>query len=82
MLIGVPRETAAGETRVAATPETAKKLKAQGHTMRVESGAGVAASVTDEAYAAVGRRDRRPRRRLRLRPGAQGARAERRRARA
>ena len=32
MLIGVPRETAAGETRVAATPETVKKLKAQGHT--------------------------------------------------
>ena len=28
MLIGVPRETAAGETRVAATPETAKKLAA------------------------------------------------------
>ncbi len=54
MLIGVPRETAAGETRVAVTPETAKKLKAQGHTIRVESGAGVAASVTDEAFAAVG----------------------------
>src|SRR6186713_833834 len=54
MLIGVPRETAAGETRVAATPETTKKLKAQGHTIRVESGAGVAASVTDAAYAAAG----------------------------
>ena len=54
MLIGVPRETAAGETRVAATPETAKKLKAQGHVVRVESGAGVAASATDEAYTAVG----------------------------
>jgi NAD(P) transhydrogenase subunit alpha len=54
MLIGVPRETAAGETRVAVTPETAKKLKAQGHTIRVETGAGVAASVTDEAYAAAG----------------------------
>jgi NAD(P) transhydrogenase subunit alpha len=54
MLIGVPRETAAGETRVAVTPETAKKLKAQGHAIRIESGAGVAASVTDEAYAAAG----------------------------
>src|SRR6187549_1886318 len=54
MLIGVPRETAAGETRVAATPETTKKLKAQGHTIRVESGAGVPASVTDDAYAAAG----------------------------
>ena len=54
MQIGVPRETAAGETRVAVTPETAKKLKAQGHEIRVESGAGVAASVTDEAYVAAG----------------------------
>ena len=54
MQIGVPRETAAGETRVAVTPETAKKLKAQGHEVRVESGAGVAASVTDEAYVAAG----------------------------
>lgn len=54
MLIGVPLETAAGETRVAVTPETAKKLKAQGHTVRVQSGAGVAASATDEAYQAAG----------------------------
>ena len=54
MLIGVPLETVAGETRVAVTPETAKKLKAQGHTVRVQSGAGVQASVTDEAYAAAG----------------------------
>ena len=54
MQIGVPAETAAGETRVAVTPETAKKLIAQGHTVRVQSGAGVAASVTDEAYAAAG----------------------------
>ena len=54
MMIGVPRETAAGETRVAVTPETAKKLKAQGHDIRVERGAGVAASVVDEAYTAAG----------------------------
>ena len=54
MQIGIPAETAAGETRVAATPETVKKLIAQGHTVRVQSGAGLAASVTDEAYAAVG----------------------------
>ncbi len=54
MLIGVPLETAAGETRVAVTPETAKKLKAQGHTLHVQSGAGVAASCPDEAYAAAG----------------------------
>ena len=54
MLIGVPLETALGETRVAVTPETVKKLKALGHTVRIQSGAGVAASVTDDAYAAVG----------------------------
>jgi H+-translocating NAD(P) transhydrogenase subunit alpha len=54
MLIGIPLETLAGETRVAMTPETVKKLKAQGHTLRVQSGAGLAASVTDEAYVAAG----------------------------
>ena len=54
MLIGVPRETAAGESRVAVTPETAKKLKAQGHVLRVEAGAGEAASAIDAAYAAAG----------------------------
>ena len=54
MLIGIPLETAVGESRVAVTPETVKKLKAQGHTLRVQSGAGVAASVTDEAYVAAG----------------------------
>jgi len=54
MLIGIPKETAAGETRVAATPETVKKLAQAGHTLRVESGAGLAASATDAAYAAAG----------------------------
>ena len=54
MLIGVPAETTAGETRVAVTPETAKKLKAQGHTVRIASGAGLAASATDAAYEAAG----------------------------
>jgi H+-translocating NAD(P) transhydrogenase subunit alpha len=54
MLIGVPLETAPGETRVAVTPETAKKLKAQGHLVRVQSGAGLPAHFTDEAYATVG----------------------------
>jgi NAD(P) transhydrogenase subunit alpha len=53
MLIGVPAETTTGETRVAVTPETAKKLVALGHTVRVQSGAGVAASaeITDQAGA-------------------------------
>ena len=54
MLIGIPAELTAGETRVAITPETAKKLIAQGHSIRVQAGAGVAASVTDDAYSAVG----------------------------
>ena len=54
MQIGVPLETVVGESRVAVTPETAKKLVAQGHVLRIESGAGVAASVTDEAYLAAG----------------------------
>jgi len=54
MLIGVPAESSAGETRVAVTPETAKKFIAQGHAVRVQSGAGVAASVTDAAFQAVG----------------------------
>jgi NAD(P) transhydrogenase subunit alpha len=43
MQIGVPAETLAGETRVAVTPETVKKLVAQGHAVSVQSGAGDAA---------------------------------------
>ena len=54
MLIGIPTETTVGETRVAITPETTKKLKALGHTLRIQSGAGVAASVTDDAFSAAG----------------------------
>lgn len=54
MLIGVPAETLAGETRVAVTPETAKKLVAQGHVVRVQAGAGLRASATDAAYEAAG----------------------------
>ena len=54
MQIGIPAETLAGETRVAVTPETVKKLAAQGHTLRIQSGAGVAASVTDAAYTVAG----------------------------
>ena len=54
MRIGIPAETAVDETRVAVTPETAKKLVAQGHVLNIQSGAGVAASVTDAAYEAAG----------------------------
>lgn len=54
MKIGIPAETQPGETRVAATPETVKKLLADKHHVIVQSGAGVAASVTDESYVASG----------------------------
>ena len=55
MRISVPAETRSGETRVAATPETVKKLAAK-HEVLVQAGAGLAASVTDEAYVAAGAR--------------------------
>jgi NAD(P) transhydrogenase subunit alpha len=52
--IGVPLETQTGETRVAATPETIKKLIGQGHQVTVQSGAGLNASIPDSAYEAAG----------------------------
>lgn len=55
MQIGIPAETRPGETRVAATPETVKKLAASGrHAIFVQSGAGVAASVPDAEFQAAG----------------------------
>ena len=54
MKIGIPAETRQGETRVAATPETVKKLVAAKHQVVVQSGAGIAASITDEAFSAAG----------------------------
>ena len=54
MHIGVPLETHAGETRVAATPETIKKLVGQGHQVTVQAGAGISASIPDSAYQAAG----------------------------
>jgi NAD(P) transhydrogenase subunit alpha len=52
--IAILKERASGETRVAATPETAKKFAALGLTVAVEAGAGVIASITDDAYAEAG----------------------------
>jgi NAD(P) transhydrogenase subunit alpha len=52
--IGVPRETAVGERRVALVPETAAKLIAAGLEVALEAGAGDAADFPDEAYRAVG----------------------------
>lgn len=54
MLIGIPLQTAEGETRVALTPETAKKLKAHGHVLRVQAGAGWQSSIPDLAYESAG----------------------------
>ena len=48
-IIAVTKETRGGETRVAATPETVKKLAAAGFTVVVEAGAGIAASYPDPA---------------------------------
>ena len=54
MRIAILKETAAGETRVAATPETVKKITALGHSVAVQTGAGVAASYPDEQFKAAG----------------------------
>ena len=57
MLIGIPRESRPGETRVAATPETVKKIAASGkHEVVVEAGAGSASSIPDAEYQAAGAR--------------------------
>jgi NAD(P) transhydrogenase subunit alpha len=53
-IIGVPKETQALEKRVAATPESIKKLRDRGLVLRVERGAGLAAGYSDEALAAAG----------------------------
>ena len=54
MRIAVLKETAAGETRVAASPETVKKFIALGAVVTVEPGAGVAAAISDQDFAAAG----------------------------
>ncbi len=54
MKIGVPRETAEGETRVALTPQIAGQLVADGLEVLIESGAGIASSNLDEMYREAG----------------------------
>ena len=55
MYIGIPAEMRAGETRVAATPETIKKLASGGyHKLLVQSGAGEKASIPDTEFSAAG----------------------------
>ncbi len=54
MLIGIPRESHAGETRVAATPQTVGQLIKLGYSVVVESGAGDASSFSDTAFVEAG----------------------------
>jgi proton-translocating NAD(P)+ transhydrogenase subunit alpha len=54
MKIAILKERRPHETRVAATPETVKKLKALGAEVTIEAGAGVAASYLDQAYLDAG----------------------------
>jgi NAD(P) transhydrogenase subunit alpha len=54
MLLGILKESAAGETRVALLPESLKSLLAQGIAVTVESGAGISAGASDQAYADAG----------------------------
>jgi NAD(P) transhydrogenase subunit alpha len=53
-IIGVPKETAAGEKRVATVPEVVEKLVKLGFAVSVQSGAGDAANISDDAYRAAG----------------------------
>ncbi|ODT02857.1 MAG: NAD(P) transhydrogenase subunit alpha [Gemmatimonadetes bacterium SCN 70-22] len=54
MRIGVPRESAAGERRVALVPESVARLKKSGIEVRVQRGAGTTAFIPDDAYATAG----------------------------
>lgn len=54
MLIGVPKEIKNHEYRVGLTPEAAREYIAAGHTVMIESGAGLGISKTDEDYRAIG----------------------------
>ncbi|TWT65900.1 NAD(P) transhydrogenase subunit alpha [Posidoniimonas polymericola] len=54
MRIAIPRETAPGERRVAASPDSVRALLKLGHSVAIESGAGEAAGFTDDAYRDAG----------------------------
>jgi H+-translocating NAD(P) transhydrogenase subunit alpha len=54
LTVGVPRERAAGEHRVALIPDAVKRLTGSGVTVLVEAGAGAGASIADAAYEAAG----------------------------
>src|SRR6201987_4333523 len=54
MIIGIPRESLPGETRVAATPQTVGQLIKLGYEVVVEAGAGAASSFSDGAFTEAG----------------------------
>ena len=54
MRLAIPKETRPGETRVAATPESVKKLKSLGLDIVVQAGAGAGAKIADADYLAAG----------------------------
>ena len=54
MRIGVPKETAEGERRVALVPDVVRKLVGQGHEVVVEPGAGAAAGIPDALFEDAG----------------------------
>ena len=54
VVIFVPKESVAGETRVAAVPETVKGMQKLGASLQVERGAGIAAGFLDADYEAAG----------------------------
>ena len=56
MKVGIPKETAAGERRVALTPDAPARLSAAGIELLVEAGAGTAAGFLDSAFAEAGAR--------------------------
>ena len=54
MIVGVPKEIKTLESRVAITPEGVSELVRAGHSVLIESGAGLGSAITDEAFAAAG----------------------------
>ena len=54
MRIGIPKETAQGERRVAMVPDVVRRLTVANHTVLIEAGAGTAAAIPDDAFTAAG----------------------------
>src|SRR6478752_6712612 len=54
VIVGVPTEVKDSEARVAMTPDGVRELVSRGHEVRVQRGAGLGSSITDDEYAAAG----------------------------